>query len=194
VKFAVTTGSPTIGTGVTATVSAGATLELAGTVSALSSTAAPPQRVKIVNDSVAAGLLVSGTNQQVGAITGMGTTTVAAGASLTANSIVQSALVIGGSQGNPARLTIAASDSSGNSLAGRNLASTSSLVSVDSSASAATVGDAGQDYRPAGPSIGAAELAGSLAKTGVPEPSSIVLAAMIFGLGAFALKQQRDWR
>lgn len=195
VKFAVTTGSPTIGTGVTATISSAATLELAGSVSALSSTVAASQRVNIVNDSVAAGLLVSGTNQQVGAITGAGTTTVASGASLTANSIVQSALVIGGSQGNLARLTIAASDSSGNSLAaGGNLVSTSGLLSADSSAIVATGGDASQVDRQSGLSIGGADSTRSPAETGVPEPSSIALAVMIFGLGVFALKQKRGGR
>src|SRR5439155_25894602 len=103
-KFALTGGSATVGTGITATVAAGATLELAGTVSALSSTAAATRRVNVVNNSAANGLLVSGTNQQVGAITGTGNTTIVAGGSLTANSIVQSAIIIGGSPGNLARL------------------------------------------------------------------------------------------
>ena len=54
----------------------------------------PParNRVNITNSSTTpAGLLVSGTNQQVGNISGSGTTQVNAGSSLTANDIVQGA-------------------------------------------------------------------------------------------------------
>jgi hypothetical protein len=114
------TSPANIGTGVTATVAMGATLELAGSVSALSSAASPADRVNIVNNSTAAagGLLISGTNQQVGAITGTGNLSLAAGSSLTANSILQAAIIIGGASGNPTRLTIDASNSSGTSLSG----------------------------------------------------------------------------
>ena len=110
-RFNVLSGAATIGTGVTATVSSGATLELAGTVSALASGA---HRVNIMNNSTATGLLVSGANQVVGGIDGSGTTQVNAGSDLTANHIVQSALVIGGTSGSPAFVTIAASDAAGN--------------------------------------------------------------------------------
>ncbi len=92
------TSAATVGTGVTATVASGATLELAGSASALSAGA---NRAAITNNSQQSSggsLLVSGTNQQVGAITGTGDTVVNGGADLTANSIVQNALVIGGSQ------------------------------------------------------------------------------------------------
>ena len=114
------TSPANIGTGVTATVATGATLELAGSVSGLSSAASPADRVNIVNNSTASGggLLISGTNQQVGAITGTGNLSLAAGSSLTANSIRQAAIIIGGASGNPARLTIDASNSSGTSLSG----------------------------------------------------------------------------
>ena len=82
------TAAPTIGSGVTATVAAGATLQLAGSVSALSNGAA---RVNITNSSTAAGtgVIVSGTNQQVGAIDGAGNLTVNAGGTLTANHVRQ---------------------------------------------------------------------------------------------------------
>ena len=81
-------------------IGSGATLELAGSVSALSSGAS---RVNIVNNSsAAAGLLVSGTHQRVGNIDGSGTTQVNAGSDLTANHIIQNALVIGGAAGSPA--------------------------------------------------------------------------------------------
>ncbi len=117
-RFNNTGGPASIGAGVTATVSGTATLELAGTVPALSSSASPSTRVNVLNDSSAAvGLLVSGTNQQVGNVTGAGTTAVNAGSSLTANSIIQTALVIGGGPGAPGVVTIDASDDSGNPLA-----------------------------------------------------------------------------
>ena len=66
-RFNVTSGAATVGTGVTATVGVGATLELAGSVSALSSGG---NRVNITTISSAHGILVSGTNQQVGNIDG----------------------------------------------------------------------------------------------------------------------------
>ena len=89
-KFNITSGTPTIAAGVTATVASGATLELAGSVSALGT--AGGNRVHIVNNSTASGLVVSGTNQVVGAIDGSGNTQVNAGSDLTANHIIQNAL------------------------------------------------------------------------------------------------------
>ena len=97
----------------TATVASGATLELAGSVSSLSSGV---NRVNITNSSSSPGILVSGTNQQVGNIDGAGTTQVNAGSDLTANHIVQSALVIGGTAASFGSVTIAASDADGNPL------------------------------------------------------------------------------
>lgn len=118
-RFGLATGAATIGTGVTATVNNSATLELAGTVSALSNGSgapAPAGRVNITNNSSAPGLVVSGTHQQVGNIDGSGTTQVNAGSDLTANHIIQSALIIGGNATNHGVVTIAASDASGNPL------------------------------------------------------------------------------
>ena len=106
-------GIPMIGTGVTATVASGASLELAGSYSALSSGV---NRVNIMNNSSPAGLLVSGTQQHVGNIDGNGSTQINIGGALTANHIIQSALVIGGTTNNPGLVTIDASDASGNSL------------------------------------------------------------------------------
>ena len=95
-RFGVTaasSGTVAIGSGVTATVSNGAVLELAGTVAALASgggAPAPAGRVHVVNNgSAPAGLLVSGTSQQVGGIDGSGTTQVNAGSDLTADHIIQ---------------------------------------------------------------------------------------------------------
>ena len=114
-RFGLSSGATaTLGTGVTATVNNAATLELAGSVSALSNGS---NRVNITNNSTAAaGILVSGTHQQVGNIDGSGTTQVNIGSDLTANHIIQSALVIGGTAGGHGLVTIDASDASGNPL------------------------------------------------------------------------------
>ncbi len=109
-------GSASVGSGVTANITGGSVLELAGTVSALGTTV-PANRVAITNSSIAGdGLLVSAGNQQVGGIGGTGSTQVNAGASLTADHIIQTALIIGGTTGSDALVTIAASDVSGNPL------------------------------------------------------------------------------
>jgi autotransporter-associated beta strand protein len=114
-KLNVSSGTATVGAGATVMVSDSAVLELAGSVSALGTAGAG--RADITNTSIApAGLSVTGTNQQVGGINGTGTTQVNAGSDLTANHIIQSALVIGGASGTPGLVTIAASDSSGNPL------------------------------------------------------------------------------
>jgi hypothetical protein len=172
-----TSGSPTIGAGATATVAGGATLELAGSVSALSSGS---NRVYVNNGSSAPGLLVSGTHQQVGNIDGSGTTQVNAGSDLTANHIIQGALVIGGTAKNPGMVTIDASDASGNPLASIGLVATTSIPNAPFGAGAnlidppinATNGD----------SIAASSppLVSSLttAQATVPEPSSLILLAV----------------
>ena len=83
-------GGAMVASGVVAQVNGSATLELAGPVSNLSSVSGPPIRAAVVNNSSAvAGLLVSGSNQQVAGIDGSGNVVVAAGASLTADHIVQ---------------------------------------------------------------------------------------------------------
>jgi autotransporter-associated beta strand protein len=70
-RFNVNSGTATVAAGVTATIASDAILELAGSVSALSSGSG---RVNIVNNSAVPGLLVSGTHQQVGNVDGSGTT------------------------------------------------------------------------------------------------------------------------
>ncbi|HEV3417897.1 MAG TPA: PEP-CTERM sorting domain-containing protein, partial [Pirellulales bacterium] len=114
-RFNVNTGAATVGTGVTAMIDHPATLELAGSVAALASSA---NRVHVINNSQVAqgGLLVSGTNQVTGGIDGTGNTIVNAGSDLTADHIVQNALIIGGTLTMPAVVTIRASDASGNPL------------------------------------------------------------------------------
>jgi hypothetical protein len=120
-----TSSSGAVGAGVSATIAAGATLELAGTASAL---AAGAYRVNVTDNGLTANsvLLVTGTNQQVGNIDGTGSVNVNAGASLTANHINQAALIIGGASGNSGSVVIAPSDANGNAL-------------VDASASAPTL-------------------------------------------------------
>jgi autotransporter-associated beta strand protein len=169
-RFALTSGSPTIGAGATATVASGATLELAGSVSALSSVS---NRVTISNDSNAPGLLVSGTHQQVGDINGAGTTQVNAGSDLTANHIIQSALVIGGTVGGQGLVTIDASDAAGNpSLTSQTGGSEpTGTLGVGDGRGAAAINESGSAVF----SIPAAETYASTGQTAVPEPASIML-------------------
>jgi hypothetical protein len=142
-----------VAAGLTFTVDGAAALELAGTASNLSGGG---HRVNIANGSTAAaGIEVTGTHQVVGNISGGGTLAIDAGADLTANQIVQGALVIGGSSGNFATLTIAASDSSGNPLiadasdaGSSSSAIASSDVSATSFASAATTTTAASSPAP----------------------------------------------
>ena len=172
-RFNVTAGAATIGTGVTATISSGATLELAGSVSALSSSS---NHVKILNDSAASqgGLLVSGQDQRVGSNTGSGTTVVTDGASLLADRIVQQALTIGGTATSPAFVEIAASDINGNpvdlpSAEANDVALTGSFLSSEPPALVAT------DFEAA---IREATRDGSeTSARAVPEPKLIVLLA-----------------
>ncbi len=182
-RFALT-GSSTIGAAATATVSSGATLELAGSVSALSS---GTNRVNITNNSSSPGLLISGTHQQVGNIDGSGTTQINAGSDLTANRIVQGALVIGGTSTTAGLLTIDASDSLGNPLTGAEappfsaqlsapFGGTGSFISIAGAATLNTVSAASPLAADRSPS-------GDLGHATVPEPSSIMLLA----LGAIAL-------
>jgi Glycoside hydrolase family 44 len=112
-KINVNSGSATVGVAVTATITGNSILELAGSVSALSSGG---NRVNITNSSNSTGLLVSGTNQQVGSIDGSGITQVNAGGDLTANHIIQGALIIGGTASSSASVTIDGSDASDNPL------------------------------------------------------------------------------
>jgi autotransporter-associated beta strand protein len=182
-RFKVTSGAATVGTGVTATVGVGAKLELAGSVSALSSGA---NRVNITSISSAHGILVSGTHQQVGSIDGGGNTQVNAGSDLTANHIIQAALVIGGIAGSRGQVTIAASDAGGNPL-GQSSAQPSGSILASSFASNGPFGagigspslldggvsnvasSAGSEFTTGDSSSGAGSAA-------VPEPSTLALA------------------
>jgi hypothetical protein len=189
-RFKATTGTATIGTGVTAMVNNSATLELAGSVSALSSGA---NRVNITNSSNAsAGVLVSGTHQVVGNIDGSGTTQVNAGSDLTANHIIQHALVIGGAAGSPGLVTINASDASGNPLgvpSGFVVASslTPSGPFGAGEASSASVSSVGE-----GVDVAAVSLGNSIGgdPSPVPEPTTLLL-ALLAVLGVVSTKFAR---
>ena len=177
-RFSAISGAATVGTGVTATVSSTATLELAGSVSALSSGA---NRVNITNNSAAAaGILVSGTNQVVGAIDGSGTTQVNAGSDLTANHIIQSALVIGGTAGSHGLVTVDPSDASGNPLdqsSGFDLAgSLTPSGPFDSSTLSSSNSPASSGSSVSVSTLGGSNLGGNTAA--VPEPSTLLLALL----------------
>ncbi len=185
-RFNVTAGAAMIGTGVTAIISSGATLELAGSVSAMSSGS---NHVSILNDGAASqgGLLVSGQDQRVGSITGSGTTVVTDGASLIADRIVQQALTIGGSATSPAFVDITASDINGNPVdvptaEASDVALTGSFLSSEPPALVAT------DFEAA---IREATRDGSeTSARAVPEPKLIVLLAA--GLVALVIVAPSD--
>jgi hypothetical protein len=192
-----------VGAGVTATIGAGGTLELAGSASALSVGA---NRVNVMNSSrvLSGALLVTGTNQQVGNIDGSGNVNVSAGASLAANHINQSALTIGGAMGNLATVVIALSDASGSPLvehsASPGLAFAGSLASSESfgaNSSAAANGPfssllsvaSGNAAFDADTSSGGSSQ--SMTLSAVPEPSSLVLASLAGALVAAASGRRR---
>ena len=189
----------TIGSGVTATVASGATLELTGAVSALSSPASAASRVNVINNSQQTSggsfsVTGVGSNQQVGAISGSGDTVVSGGANLTANSIVQNALVIGGDMTNAGLVTIAASDASGNPLSsGGGLAAASSLSPSASlgggSSSASDLASSGADgFSSANEGPASASPVGGA--SAVPEPSSWLL-LVIAASASLALARRR---
>jgi hypothetical protein len=195
------TSPANIGTSVTATIAAGATLELAGSISGLSSTSSPAAPVNVTNNSTApgGGLLVTGTNQQVGAITGTGNLTLAAGSSLMANSIIQSAIIISGSPGNIAQLTIDSSNSSGISLSG----SSGQVSSLGGASPTDSFGNGfGQSNSClalpalASQTIEASGTAGTFGPMGVPEPSSwgLALAALVASFVAWGASEKLSRR
>ena len=124
-RFNVSSGGSSLGPGTFVSISGGATLELAGTVSALG------QSVNIANNSQSAdGLLVSSAvNQNVGSVTGSGNIVVNAGASLTAYQIVQNSLTIG--SGSTVTLAPSGSGSNTNPSGPNNINFSSQLTSLN---------------------------------------------------------------
>ncbi len=181
-RLNVTSGTPSVGPGVTATVGSTATLELDGGVSALVDPTAtnPPQRTQISNS----GSLVVGntaitptTTQQVGGIDGTGNTTVSDSASLTADHINQTSLVIG----NGSTFTLAPSGMDGEPMAsggavGESLILAGSLTPATGfvANSGSLLGAASSASSPSAASLGGV---GASSASAVPEPSAIVMAA-----------------
>jgi autotransporter-associated beta strand protein len=172
-RFQITSGSPAVAAATMVTVAPGATLELAGPISALGD--ASGNRAQIINDSTTSGLIVSGANQIVGAIDGGGSTAISAGGDLTADHIIQTALAIGGTVAEPAKLTIAPSDSA-IGLLGALASPTSFREGLETFVSHPT--------RVNDDSLGPSSLAEGFSDAGnpvsVPEPSLLSLAVTAF--------------
>jgi autotransporter-associated beta strand protein len=191
-RFNVSVGSASVGTGTVALVDNSAVLELAGSVSALS---LGNHGVDVLNNSsAAAGILVTGTNQRVGGIDGSGSTQVNAGSDLTASHIVQTALVIGGTMGSPSLVTIAPSDHNGNPLAAplsglnttgeflsNGLDADGGLASLRGGVMASDIGS-----EPVG------ELSAASSPSPAPEPSTVImLLVAVAGLSVFSRTRRR---
>jgi hypothetical protein len=128
----------------TAQIDGSGTLELAGPDPAIPGIGL----ANIVNiSSAAVGLLVSGPNELVGGIDGIGNVTVNAGASLTASHIVENALVIGGTATSPATVTIAASDAQGHpSFLTTTVSQSPSVATTNAASPLTSVGSAGAAF------------------------------------------------
>ena len=194
-KFDVT-AAPTIAAGVTATVASGATLELAGSISALGTV--DGNRVDLMNDSSAPGVVISGANQVVGDIDGSGTTQINAGSDLAADHFIQNSLMIGGTALNRGLVTIVASDASGNPL-GQSSAQSSGLLLADSLASGVPFGAViNSSNLTGGPASGRSDsefTSSSFGHAGsavVPEPSSMLLVA-IAAVSLLGHRIRRRW-
>jgi hypothetical protein len=175
-----TGGSASIGSGVTVSIASSATLELAGSVSALSSA------VNVTNNGVQAsggGFVVTGPNQQIGNIDGSGDLVIGAGGGLTANRVIQDAIVIEGTASSRAILTIAESGSAVPAADGSFDRTMLEMPAFDTPISLPTDSTA----------IGVKTSAtGALENSSVPEPTTLALA--LFGLttaGLFGWRTKR---
>jgi autotransporter-associated beta strand protein len=198
-KFSVASpATSSVGSGVSVSVAAGATLQLAGTSSSLSGA----NYANIANSSQAAGggLVVTGTGQQVGAITGTGNTNISAGSDLTVSSIIQNALIIGGTAGSPATLTIRSSSSTGATLPSNGPDTSTAAASTQWLTDALAAMAAGSSPQSAvaipssipqdsGSLSSSSESAGG---NGVPEPSTVGL--LLIAAGAWAVSRIRRSR
>jgi hypothetical protein len=118
-----------------------------------------------------------------GAVTGTGTTTVAVGGQLTADSIIQAALVIGGTSSSLSTVTIDPSDALGNPL-GENGALGVSGISSGLADDPTEVGDVANLL------IGGTSALPSGESRAVPEPSSLGLAVACLIACTVFLRQQ----
>jgi fibronectin-binding autotransporter adhesin len=181
-------GNGIIGSGVTVSVNNAAVLELTNSSPSLSDGVVATHRAHVFNNSSSpTGVLVSGQFQQVGGIDGSGTTHVNDGSDLTADHIIQGALVIGDTGASPSLVTIAASNASGNPLdgglvvAGALKPSSPFGSGSKSSLSSGSALDGSSTGSLSSP-IGGAAGGGSAA---VPEPSSLLL-IVLGGLACLA--------
>ena len=109
-NYAIPSGATSVGMNVSLAVAPGASVSVSGAVNPFSD---GTHKVAIANNG---NLAVNSSGIVTGAVTGAGTTTVAAGAQMTADSIIQTALIIGGTSTNRSTVTIDPSDSLGNPL------------------------------------------------------------------------------
>jgi hypothetical protein len=182
-KFNVSSAS-NVGAAAVATIASGATLELAGPVSALG--AAGGNRTHVVNNSSSPGLLVSGSHQVVGAIDGTGTTQINAGSDLTADHIIQSALIIGGTSTSHGVFTIAASSSTGSPLAGEPPAFLGAEEPIVALGAEPTAFDSSPALGQAVTGANTPSNSQALSTASVPEPSTIFLASLAL-IASFSL-------
>jgi autotransporter-associated beta strand protein len=194
-RFSVNSGSAIVGTGVTATVSDSAVLELAGTVAALDPVVVKGRADIKNNSNASAGLLVTGQNQQVGGINGSGTTQVNADAQLTANHIIQSALVIGGNAGHSALVVIDPSDSTGAPLASTSSMAAGGTPPAGSLSATMLSGISGPPLASGITGLGAGNSGGVGLSAGgpaaaVPEPSTLALGLVAVLAAGFATRRR----
>lgn len=148
-RVALASGTVSLGTATTATISPGATLQLSGSVSGFSDSSSG-NRVNIANTgtTTTAGLIVASGKQSVGTITGTATTsnhatvysgitTVSASASLNATQILQSTVVI--DAGATVTISPASTSKSGVATDSSEAATTSDAGSSTSSSSDAVI-------------------------------------------------------
>jgi hypothetical protein len=132
-----------------------------------------------VHSSNSPGVLVSGIHQQVGSIDGSGTTQVNTGSDLTANHIIQSSLVIGGTSGSPALVTIDASDASGNPLGQSSKSALADALTPDGPFGADGISSA----------ILSSNIGADMTAPSVPEPSTLLL--VLLALSSFGWPENR---
>ncbi|HEV2970174.1 MAG TPA: PEP-CTERM sorting domain-containing protein [Pirellulales bacterium] len=192
-NYSIANGPTTVGANVQLAIATGAGVNVNGTVNPFADAG---HRVSIANDS-ATGLNINAAGIRVGRITGGGATAVAAGSQLTADSIIQGALMIGGTASNPGLVTIDASDSLGNPLADGGLVLAGSLLSGTSFASEINSTELGvigtsSDSPTVLPGAGLSGLDSASNVPSVPEPSSWLLA--VFGVASCGWLARRRTR
>jgi hypothetical protein len=196
----------TVGAGVTVSIATGATLDLAGATSALSPAGLTGSDRPLIKNDGTLSLTAFQTAQVVGGIdngsAGTGVTSVAAGTSLTADHIIQAALIIGGDQDFGALVTISPSDDIGNPLVAEPPVGTSDPLGVGAAALGQSTGAISVDSGTAvgfdgGVNRGTSFISSPLGRTAigggatVPEPASLLLLLSGACIVAVAARQSR---